>query len=64
MYGFLLEEIADAIRRKFGTKAWETIHKTASICGTFENKKSYSETVVPRIIKTAAEVTKKTPSEY
>ncbi len=64
MYGFLMEGIGDAIRRKMGESVWEKIRQKAKVDKKiFIDKKVYSETMMPRILKAAVEVTGKTTSK-
>lgn len=52
MYGLLLEGIADAVRRKFGEEVWQEVRKKAGVPHhTFVMHKTYSETVIPRLVK-------------
>ncbi len=58
MYGLVLEGIADAMRHKFTDEIWEQIRQKAGIPHhTFVMHKTYSETVIPRLAKAAAEIT-------
>ncbi len=58
MYGLILEGIGDAIRHKFGNEVWEQVRKKAGVPHhTFNMHRTYSETVIPRLAKAAAEIT-------
>ena len=58
MYGVILEGIGDAIRKKFGDQVWDEVRQKAKIPHhSFNMHRTYSETVVPRIAKAAADIT-------
>lgn len=58
MYGFVLQGIAESVTKKFGENVWnEIIKKIGLKTATFHPQKTYSETVVPRIIKASSDVT-------
>ena len=64
MYGFVIEGIGDAVRRKMGDNTWNEIRKKANIpTTTFTDKKTYSETMIPRLVKAACDITQKPPDE-
>ena len=57
MYGLLLEAICEALKSKYGEEQWNAIRQKAGIPHhNFIPHKTYSESVIPRLIKAAAEV--------
>ena len=64
MYGFVLEGIGECVRKKYGDGIWDEVAKKMNLTSsTFNPNKTYSETVVPRVIKATAEVTGKNRTE-
>lgn len=64
MYGLILEGVSDAIRHTYGDAIWEEVRKKAGIPHhTFVMHKTYSETVIPRLVKAASEIIEKPANE-
>lgn len=60
MYGLILDGIAYSVRQEYGDEAWINVKQKAGIKeDTFVTKKSYSETIIPRLIKIVIELTGK-----
>lgn len=64
MYGFILEGIAEAIRKKYGDDKWEEVRIAANVSqNKFTGLKIYSETLIPRLIKSASTLLDSTPDD-
>ncbi len=58
MYGFVLEGVAEAVKRLHGQDIWDKVRQRAGVKqNTFLQKKTYSETIVPRLIKAGTDIT-------
>ena len=58
MYGLLLESLCHTLKGKYGDDKWEEIRRKAGVTHhAFSSHKVYSETLIPRLGRAAAEVT-------
>ena len=58
MYGLIIGGIEDTIKKKFGEDTWKIIEKKSGIrTADYLPKKAFSETIIPRVIKQAVEIT-------
>ena len=57
MYGLLLEAMCEALKSRYGDEKWNVIREKAGIHhNSFITHKTYSEAVIPRLMKAAVEV--------
>lgn len=57
MYGLLLENISEYIKNAYGEDKWEEIRRKAAVEQTsFSAHQVYSESLIPRLAKSAMDV--------